>query len=90
MPDEQHHNNTGDGNLMAIFAYLGIFIIVPFLTDSKNNPFVKFHLKQGLALLVFGVVDRRHHQCIAISGKGTPARWTLRAQLQILTTATLG
>ena len=28
------------GNTMAIFAYLWILIIIPMLTDSKNDPFV--------------------------------------------------
>jgi uncharacterized membrane protein len=41
-------NNTG----MAILAYLGILIIVPFLTEAKNDPFVKFHIKQGLVLII--------------------------------------
>ena len=46
-------NNT----LMAILSYLGILIIVPFLTDAKNDPFVKFHMKQGLALIISFVVQ---------------------------------
>ena len=41
---------------MALFAYLSIFILIPLLTDAKNNPFVKFHIKQGLALIVFEVI----------------------------------
>ena len=41
---------------MAIFAYLWILIVIPFLTDAKNDPFVKYHLKQGLALLLFDVI----------------------------------
>ena len=41
---------------MAIFAYLWILIIIPFLTDAKNDPFVKYHLKQGIALIIFDVV----------------------------------
>jgi uncharacterized membrane protein len=45
-------NNT----LMAILSYLGILIIVPFLTDAKNDPFVKFHIKQGLVLIISWVV----------------------------------
>lgn len=43
-------------NSMAVFAYLWVLIIIPFLTDAKDDPFVKFHLKQGLALIVFDVV----------------------------------
>ena len=37
---------------MAIISYLGILILIPFLTDAKNDPFVKFHMKQGLALII--------------------------------------
>lgn len=41
---------------MAILAYLGILIIIPLLTDARNDSFVKFHIKQGLTLLVFFAV----------------------------------
>ncbi|MFA5051322.1 MAG: hypothetical protein WC499_04385 [Patescibacteria group bacterium] len=42
--------NTG----MAIIAYIIFFI--PLLTDAKNDPFVKFHVKQGLTLLIAGII----------------------------------
>ncbi|MDD3101838.1 MAG: hypothetical protein PHE59_01690 [Patescibacteria group bacterium] len=42
--------NTG----MAIIAYIIFF--VPLLTDAKNDPFVKFHVKQGLTLLITGII----------------------------------
>jgi uncharacterized membrane protein len=57
-----HHGTVENGahkpgpNLMAIFAYLGIFIVVPFLTGSNNVPFIKFHIKQGLTLIGFYVI----------------------------------
>ncbi len=38
--------NTG----MAIVAYIVFF--VPLLTDEKDDPFVKFHVKQGLLLFI--------------------------------------
>ena len=48
--------NTG----MAIIAYIIFFI--PLLTDAKNDPFVKYHVKQGLVLfitaVVIGIVDQ--------------------------------
>jgi uncharacterized membrane protein len=47
---------AGDKNIMAIFAYLWILIVIPFLTDAKSDPFVKYHLKQGLALIIFEVI----------------------------------
>lgn len=40
--------------LMAILAYIGPLILVSFLI-AKEDPFVKFHIKQGL-LLVIGEV----------------------------------
>ncbi|MBP6859035.1 MAG: hypothetical protein KBC69_00210 [Candidatus Magasanikbacteria bacterium] len=52
---EQKHTS-----LMAALAYILFF--VPLLTDYKDDPFVKFHVKQGLvlflALLASAVVMR--------------------------------
>lgn len=42
--------NTG----MAILAYILFFI--PLLTDAKNDPFVKFHIKQGIVVFAFAVI----------------------------------
>lgn len=39
---------------MAIIAYFLFF--VPLLTDAKNDPFVKFHVKQSLGLLLTWVL----------------------------------
>lgn len=41
--------------LMGVLAYLGPLVIVSYLT-AKDNPFVKFHIKQGLVLLVIEVI----------------------------------
>jgi len=41
---------------MAVLCYLGILVLIPFLTDAKNDPFVKFHIKQGLTLLIFDII----------------------------------
>ncbi len=37
--------------VMAALSYFGPLVIIPFLT-KKDNPFVLFHIKQGLVLLV--------------------------------------
>ena len=50
------HSGAKGKNMMAIFSYLWVLIIIPFLTDAKKDPFVKFHLKQGLTLIVFEVI----------------------------------
>ena len=41
---------------MAIIAYIIFFL--PLLTEEKNNPFVKYHVKQGFVLFLAGVVAR--------------------------------
>ena len=41
-----HTKNIG----MAIVAYIIFF--VPLLTDAKDDPFVKYHVKQGLVLFI--------------------------------------
>ncbi len=61
--------NTG----MAILAYILFFI--PLLTDSKKDPFVKYHVKQGLVLFIGGIL-------IWILGAILP--WGFRVITQIL------
>ncbi|NIR47464.1 hypothetical protein GWO43_04305, partial [candidate division KSB1 bacterium] len=39
---------------MAIIAYIIFF--VPLLTDARDDPFVKYHVKQGLVLFLSWVV----------------------------------
>ncbi len=39
---------------MAILAYIGPLVIVSYIT-SKDDPFVKFHIKQALVLFVIEV-----------------------------------
>ena len=43
--------SSGQKNVgMAIVAYIIFFI--PLLTDAKTDPFVKYHVKQGLLLFI--------------------------------------
>ena len=46
-PVTQADNST----LMSVLAYIGILVLIPLLV-SKDNETVKFHIKQGLVLLV--------------------------------------
>ena len=36
---------------MGVLVYLGILVIIPYLV-AKDDSFVKFHIKQGLVLVV--------------------------------------
>ncbi len=40
--------------VMGILAYIGPLVIVSYIM-AKDDPFVKFHIKQGLVLLVISV-----------------------------------
>ena len=48
--EQKKEKNIG----MAVVAYLLFF--VPLLTDAKNDPFVKYHVKQGLVLFLGCVI----------------------------------
>lgn len=48
-PKREEKKKTG----MAAIAYIIFFI--PLLTQSKDDPFVKFHVKQGLVLFLLGL-----------------------------------
>lgn len=50
----QKHNETSNNTVMGILSYLGPLVIVSYLT-SKNNAFVKFHIKQGLVIFTIEV-----------------------------------
>lgn len=53
-------SNLQQGNsnqrLMAILSYLGILFLIPMLSSEKNDPFVKFHLNQGIVLFIIGAI----------------------------------
>lgn len=44
----------GKNTSMAILAYIIFFI--PLLTDAKKDPFVKYHVKQGLVIFIFWII----------------------------------
>ena len=49
-----HQQGKGKNIGMAVVAYILFFI--PLLTDAKNDPFVKYHVKQGLVLFITSLV----------------------------------
>ena len=51
-------DNTQSGQtktLMGVLAYLGPLVIISFLM-AKDDPFVKFHIKQGLVLFIAEII----------------------------------
>lgn len=47
-------SDSSNRTIMGILAYVGPLVIVSYLV-AKDDPFVKFHIKQGLVLLVIEV-----------------------------------
>lgn len=54
--EEKTSPDKSSNTLMAVLSYFGILVLIPLLTDAKNDPFVKFHIKQGLVLLVVSII----------------------------------
>lgn len=52
--EEEKIQSKGKNTGMAILAYIIFFI--PLLTDAKKDPFVKYHVKQGLVLFIAAVL----------------------------------
>ena len=51
------HNARAEGkHIIAVLSYIWILVVVLFLIGSQKDPFVKYHMKQGLALLVFEAI----------------------------------
>lgn len=55
MADATVDPDVQDGKGLAWLSYLGILLLIPLLT-KKENKFCKFHVKQGLVLLITGVI----------------------------------
>jgi len=48
--------NKGSGKNVGMAALAYVIFFIPLLTEAKNDPFVKFHVKQGLVLFICSVL----------------------------------
>ena len=53
-PVADEAQDAADNKLMGILSYLGILVLVPFLT-KKDSPFAQYHAKQGITLCIVWV-----------------------------------
>lgn len=76
--------SNNQNKLMAILAYIGPLVIISYLI-AKDQPFVKFHIKQGLVLLVITLI-------VKILGMGTYIFWPILqlANFVVLVLAIIG
>lgn len=54
-PPSQLNKEVSNHVVMGILSYLGILVIIPYLM-AKDVPFVKFHIKQGVVLVIIEIV----------------------------------
>ena len=50
-PVQSHQPKPEQKKVMGVLAYLGVLIVIPLLM-AKDDPFVKFHIRQGLVLVI--------------------------------------
>lgn len=55
MEEKPQNKAEGKKTGMAVLAYIIFFI--PLLTADKDDPFVKYHVKQGLVLFIYWVIS---------------------------------
>ena len=51
----KNHVTETNKKLFGVLAYLGILIVISYVF-AKDNSFVKFHIKQGLVLVVIELI----------------------------------
>ncbi len=51
LQEKKSSSDSKGKNMIAILSYFGILLIIPFLV-AKDDEFVKYHVKQGLVLLI--------------------------------------
>lgn len=45
------------GKGMGVLSYLGWFLLIPlFVNSRRKNPYVRFHLNQGILLLLISII----------------------------------
>ena len=53
--DEYSKEDIKRGKTLGILSYLGILVLIPYLSEKKNK-YVIFHAKQGISLLVAEII----------------------------------
>lgn len=51
---EYDSKDIQDNKIMAVLAYIGILLLIP-LFAAKNSKFARFHVNQGLPLMIVGL-----------------------------------
>ena len=63
---ECNKRDVGNNRMIAVLAYLGILVVVLFLMEKKTE-FVRYHMGQGITLLVLEIVYGIVHQFLTVA-----------------------
>lgn len=55
-----------DNKVMAVLAYLGILVLVPFFM-AKESRFARYHVRQGLTLFVLEIAYSMIYQILTVA-----------------------
>lgn len=77
-------SSASKNTAMGVLSYIGPLVFVSYIS-AKDDPFVKFHIKQGLVLFVIEVI-------VALVGRGLWLFWPVLSliNLAVLVLAILG
>ena len=53
--DEYTHDEIEKNKILALFSYIGLLILIPVFA-AKDSKYAKYHIGQGLILLIFGLI----------------------------------
>lgn len=56
MPDDKQILDIEEKNIFAALCYIGVLVLVPLLM-KKDDPYVNWHIKQGLVVLAIIIVS---------------------------------
>ena len=54
--EKTYEKDVAENKVFAIFAYIGILVLIPILAAPKDSKFARFHANQGLVLLISEVI----------------------------------
>lgn len=78
--NEYSKEDMKNGKTLAILSYLGVLVLIPYLSEKKNQ-YVVFHAKQGIKLLILEVVGN-----FALSILGFILNWRISWLLSVVRT----
>src|SRR3989344_9438521 len=56
MPDNNDLTGLDSNLLMASMSYIGVLVLIPIFSGATKNPFIAFHAKQGLVILLGEII----------------------------------